>query len=277
MTKSKTFLEIEKEYYNYDKSKFIVIPCPHEATTSYGKGTKNGPAAILAASQQIETFDEEVQFEPYKKYGVYTLPPQSLKKLPAAISKTAVGGKIPIVLGGEHSITPSIVKALAGKYKELSVLQFDAHADLRDTYKRRKDSHACVMRRILEICPAVQVGVRSISADEYRYARETGQIRNIHWGKDVKVPEKIINQLSKNVYITFDTDVFDPSVVLSVGTPEPGGLFWYDAINILKSICLSRNVVGFDMVELSPRKNEISSDFTAAKLIHKVISYISLK
>ncbi|MFC1571640.1 agmatinase [Candidatus Margulisiibacteriota bacterium] len=269
------FLEIEDKYADLKKAKFVVVPVPYEATTSYGQGTKNGPAAILRASQYVENFDEELGYEPVAKFGIHTLGTINLKLLTSNVQTILQKGKIPIVLGGEHSITPLAVKAMAKKFKDLSVLQLDAHADLRDKYKGRKDSHACVMRRVLEICPAVQVGLRSVSREGYQFAKRKKQLEKMHWAGKLESNQKIIDRLSDNVYITIDVDVFDPSVVPATGAPEPGGLGWYKVLNILAEVCKAKNVVGFDVVELSPRKGDIASDFTIAKLIYKLISYIS--
>jgi len=259
----------------YDEAKFVVVPVPYEATTSYGKGTKNGPAAILAASQQVEEFDEELGYETYTKAPIHTLKPVSLSSLTAQTSSLIADKKIPIILGGEHSITPHAVKAAAKHYKKLSVLQLDAHADLRDKYQGKKNSHACVMRRVLEICPAVQVGIRNISQEGWAFAKRARQRDKIHWAQKIELVEKIENQLSQNVYITIDVDVFDPSIVPAVGTPEPGGMFWYEVLDILSLICQDKNIVGFDVMELSPRKGDLASDFTVAKLVYKVMGYLS--
>ena len=273
----KRFLEIEPQFYGYERSKYVVIPCPHEATTSYGKGTGKGPAAILRASQEVEWFDEELGYEPYLKGWVYTLSPLPVIRLPFTVNKIISDKKIPVILGGEHSITPYAVKAAAEKFKNISVLQLDAHADLRDVYEGKKNSHACAARRVLEICPAVQVGIRSISAEEWEWAKLSGQIDRIHWAGKLELVEKIENQLSKNVYITIDVDVFDPAVVPATGTPEPGGLFWYEVLDVLKGVCATKNVVGFDVVELAPRKGDNASDFTIAKLIYKIMGFLSSK
>jgi agmatinase len=273
----KRFLEIEPEYYGYKKSKFVVIPCPHETTTSYGKGTKRGPAAILRASQEVEWFDEELGYEPYLKGWVFTEKPLAVSRLPSAVSRILKDQKIPVILGGEHSITPFAVKAVAEKYKNLSVLQLDAHADLRDSYDGSKNSHACAMRRVLEICPVVQVGIRSLSVEEWEWANKTGQINKIHFAEKLELVEKIEDQLHKNVYISVDVDVFDPSVIPSTGTPEPGGMFWYEVLDVLKGVCATKNVVGFDVVELAPRKGDNAPDFTVAKLIYKLMGFLNLK
>lgn len=274
---SRQFLDLDPKYYNYTNAKFVVVPVPYEKTTTYGKGTKHGPAVILKASQKLETFDEDLRYEPYLKTGIHTAKPVSIKGLRSLVSGLLNDNKIPVVLGGEHSISPYAVKACAEKYKDLSVLQFDAHADLRDEYNGSKENHACPMRRILEICPAVQVGVRNISKEEYSFAEKTDQLKKIHWAKKIELVEKIENQLSKNVYITIDVDVFDPSLIPATGTPEPGGMFWYEVIDILSRVCRDKNIVGFDVVELAPIKGMHAPDFSIAKLVYKMMGYISSK
>ena len=274
---AKRFLAIDPAEHDYGRAKFVVVPCPHEATTSYGKGAKKGPAAILDASQQLELFDEELGCVPLDQNPVFTVEPLSVKKLGSKIANLLKDDKFPVILGGEHSLTPSAVKVFADKYKNLSVLQLDAHADLRDSYRGRKDSHACALRRVLEICPAVQVGIRSLSAEEWDWATRTGQVERIHFAEKMELVDKIENQLSKNIYITIDVDVFDPSLLPATGTPEPGGLFWYEVLDILKGVCTTKNVVGFDVVELSPRPGDIASDFTVAKLIYKMMGFMTLK
>lgn len=258
-----SFLEIEPQYSSYENARFVVLPVPYESTTSYGKGTRNGPAAILKASAQVENFIPELGCEPYRKAGIHTLKSVAVARLESRVESLLKDNKIPVILGGEHSLTPIAVKAFARKYKDLSVLQLDAHADLRNSYKGRKDSHACVMRRVLEICPAVQVGVRSLSQEEYNFAQKTGQLKK--------------TRLSKNVYITIDVDVFDPSVIPATGTPEPGGMLWQEMLTILRTVCAARNVVGFDVVELAPIKGQPASDFTVAKLVYQLIGYIATK
>lgn len=253
----------------YETSRFIVVPVPYEATTTYGKGAKNGPAAILNASEYVEDFDAEI--------GIHTLKPVSIQNLPSVLQGLLKDGKIPVILGGEHSLSPFAVSAFACKFKNLSVLQLDAHADLRDSYKGSRNNHACVMRRVLEICPAIQLGIRNISKEEWEFAKESHQIEKIHWAEEIGGLEKILEQLSEQVYITLDVDVFDPSVVPSTGAPEPGGWFWYQVLDLLKGVCAAKRVVGFDVVELSPIKNLHAVDFTIAKLIYKIISYLSLK
>jgi agmatinase len=255
---------------------FVILPCPHEATVSYGKGTRKGPAAIIKALPYVENFDEERGREMIPKGALEILKLVGVTSLESRVTSLLKAEKIPVILGGEHSITPVAVKAFAMKYKNLSVLQLDAHADLRDSYQGTKRSHACAMRRVLEICPAVQAGIRSISVEEWEWARKTGQIEKIHFAPKLELVEKIGRQLHKNVYITIDVDVFDPSVIPATGTPEPGGLFWYEVLDILKGVCRTKNVVGFDVVELAPRKGDHASDFTIAKLVTKLLGYLSV-
>lgn len=275
MKPSSTFLELEPEYGQYKTSKFVVVPCPHEATVSYGAGTKKGPQAILNASFFVENFDEELKQETYRKTGIHTLKPVQIKKLPGVIEKTLRDKKIPITLGGEHSLSIEAVKAAQKHYPRLSVLQFDAHADLRDEYHGKKNSHACAMRRILEICPAVQVGIRNLSEEEYLFAQKTGQLEKIHFAEHLDVAEKVVSQLHEQVYITFDVDAFDPAVMPSTGTPEPGGFFWYEVLDILREVCRLKKVVAADFVELSPIKGFSAPDFTVAKLIYRLMGYLS--
>lgn len=269
------FLDQGTSSADYRKAHFIILPVPYEATTTYGKGTKNGPAAIIAASKALESFDEELLFDAARKKGVYTGKKCSLEALKPRLGELLERGKLPVILGGEHSITAYAIEPFAKKYKNLSVLQLDAHADLRDTYYDSKYNHGCVMQRILEFCPAVQIGVRSISEAEYVNAKRSKQLDKIHFANKLPSTKKILNQLSEDVYITIDVDVFDPSLMPATGTPEPGGLGWYQVLNILKEVCAKKNVVGFDVVELSPRKGDNASDFTIAKLVYKVMGYLS--
>jgi agmatinase len=275
MKHSSTFLELEPEFAVYKTSKFVVAPCPHEVSVSYGGGAKKGPQAILDASFYVENFDEELLQETYRISGVHTLKPIKLAKLPSTIDKIIKDKKIPITLGGEHSLSAEAVKAAVKHYSKLSVLQFDAHADLRDEYHGDKKSHACALRRILEICPAVQVGIRNISPEEYQFAKESGQLKKIHFAEHLDVAEKVVTQLSEHVYITFDVDAFDSSVMPATGTPEPGGFFWYEVLDILREVCRLKSVVAADFVELAPIKGFPAPDFTVAKLIYRLMGYLS--
>ena len=271
------FLDLEPQYTAYKTAKFVVVPAPIEKTVSYGKGTSKGPAAILAASQHIEDYDIELDRET-SRVGIHVGKEiRDTKAIEGQLKKILDDKKIPVMLGGEHSITPYAVKACAEKFKYLSVLQFDAHADLRDTYHGSKQSHACVMRRILEICPAVQVGIRSMDISEMKYAKESGQIAKIHFADKLEIEEVVASQLSKDVYITFDVDALDPSIMPSTGTPEPGGLDYYQVLGIFEAVAREKKIVGFDFVELAPIKGLNHPDFTVAKLIYKLMGYLAEK
>jgi agmatinase len=282
---SNNFLGLEPKLSSLSGAKFVVIPAPYEATASYGKGTSRGPAAILRASRHVETFDEDLVSEPCDA-GIHTLPPLRLKGLGArevqrrihdSVSRVVSSRKIPAMLGGEHSITPAAVSACKQRFKDISVLQIDAHADLRERYTGTRYSHASAMRRVLDICPLVQVGIRNISEDEYVFAKRSGQLKRMHFmhGLTGKSFGRIVGQLKKHVYVTMDVDGLDPSVIPATGTPEPGGLSWQQALSLLKRVARAKKVVGFDLVELSPIKGLAMADFAAAKLVYKMMGFIS--
>lgn len=277
------FLGLEEEQgKSYEECKAVILPVPYGGTVSYGKGTEKGPAAILDASKQVEFYDEDLKTEPYK-IGIWTEdelnlgndPENMVKAVYAAAKKHVGAGKFLVSLGGEHSIPTGIVKAYKEKYPKLSVLQFDAHADLREEYSGTKYSHAAVMSRIREMCPAVQVGIRAFSIEEAEKIKKSNY--PVFLAKDIydneKWFDKAISKLSDDVYITFDIDVFDPSIMPATGTPEPGGLGWYPVLKFLKEIFRKKNVVGFDLVELAPIKERHDCDFLAARLVHKMIGY----
>lgn len=275
------FAEIPDIYSGYRDSRAVVLPFPYESTTCYMKGTRKGPAAIISASAEMELYDEELGniFEA----GICTL--KSLKVDKKAEEMVGIAykniksllndNKFVLTLGGEHSITIGIVNAFKEKYRDLSVLQLDAHADLRDEFDGTKYSHACAMRRVIEMCPVVPVGIRSLSYEEAEFVKDRNS--KIFWAKGIVGNDKwfddAIKSLSENVYVTIDLDAFDPSIMPSVGTPEPGGLGYYQVLRFLKRVCKKRNVAGFDVVELCPNKNDIASDFTAARIAYKLIGY----
>ncbi|MBI2541718.1 agmatinase [Candidatus Woesearchaeota archaeon] len=275
------FLEIPDAYSNYADSCAVILPFPYEKTTSYIKGTEKGPDAIIKASGQIELYDEEIGniFE----IKISTLKPLITKEMPelmvdagfACIKEVLDDGKFIVTLGGEHSITSGIVKAFREKYSGLSVLQIDAHSDLREEYQGSRHSHACAMKRVAEICPIVQVGIRSMSGEEFEFVKEKKM--NIFWAKDIVDNDnwfnKAISRLTRNVYITLDLDGLDPGIMPSVGTPEPGGLGYYQTLRFLKKVFESRNVVGCDVVELCPNKSNAAPDVTAARIVYKLIGY----
>lgn len=275
------------EHSQYATSRAVIFPVPLERTTSYEHGTRNGPAAILAASRNMELYDEELELEPYKEIGIHTLPAidtadGTLDEVISEIFTAQLGlledEKFTVALGGEHSLTPPLVSATAKKYKNLSVLQIDAHADLRDEYQGNPASHACAMRRVVEICPAVQVGIRSLSVEE---AQAIPRLRtSVYWAKDIaRAPlkswiAKVLADLSPNVYLTIDLDGFDPAIVPATGTPEPGGLDWMQVTSLVRAVADHKKIVGMDVVELLPQPGDHASDFLAAKLVYKCLGYI---
>jgi len=275
------------EHSQYATSRAAIFPVPLERTTSYEHGTRNGPAAILAASRNMELYDEELELEPYKEIGIHTLPAidtsdGTLDEVITEIFTAQLGlledDKFTVALGGEHSLTPPLVSATAKKFKNLSVLQIDAHADLRDEYQGNPASHACAMRRVVEVCPAVQVGIRSLSVEE---AQAIPHLRtSIYWAKDIaRTPmkswiAKVLSDLSPNVYLTIDLDGFDPAFVPATGTPEPGGLDWMQVTSLIRAVADHKKVVGMDVVELLPQPGDHASDFLAAKLVYKCLGYI---
>ncbi|MBI5207477.1 MAG: agmatinase [Candidatus Firestonebacteria bacterium] len=283
------FGDLDQEISSLKKSKFMVLSIPYEQTTSYKAGTKEGPKAILDASRYIELYDEELDKCSYEA-GIYTIgemlidhsgPAQMINKIYNNVKNFIDRDKILISIGGEHSITPGLVKAHKDIYPDISVLQLDAHADLRQEYEGTEFSHASAIRRVLEFCPAVQAGIRSISYEEAEFYKTTDRTR-IFFAKDLKKDlkaylNKIVDFLTDSVYITIDLDVFDPSIMPAVGTPEPGGIDWYEILDILKFVIDRKKIIGIDMVELLPQKENIASDFLAAKLIYKLIGYIDKK
>jgi agmatinase len=281
------FLGIPDRFSNPDRARFLILPAPYEGTVTYKSGTKDGPAAIIAASQQVELFDEELGFEPYRA-GIATLdaleitsegPQQTVKRVYQGVRTLLRRRQIVILLGGEHSLTTGAVRAYKEKFKDVSVLQLDAHADLRDTYESSPYNHACTLRRVREICPAVQVGIRNLSVEENEFASK--EKIKFFYAKDICSTSDWIDEatgkLSRNVYVTIDLDVLDPSFMPAVGTPEPGGLSWYQVLEVLRKTVEEKNVVGFDVMELSPIPEMVAPDFLAAKLVYKMIGYLVAK
>jgi len=276
----------EDEAKSYEDSKVVIVSVPYDGTRTWIIGEKwkimdasKGPDAIITASRNMELYDEELDAE-ISDVRIYTKEPLEIKDSSEKVvedvflkvKKIVNDDKFPVILGGEHSISFGAIKALKEKYDNLSVLQLDAHTDLRDSYEGTKFSHASVMARARELCEVVQVGIRSQELDEKDVNKE-----NIFYAKDIYDNEQwmdeAISKLSDNVYITFDLDAFDISIMPSTGTPEPGGLQWYQALKFLKKVFKEKNVVGFDVVELAPIDNLIAPDFLAAKLVYKMIGY----
>ena len=281
---SQGFLGLKKE--NVSKNIVHIIPFGLEKTVSYVGGTKNGPKNIIKASHQVELFDEELKKETYKKFKIKTfkevkIKPKlddALQQLTSIIDKSLSKKVFPLILGGEHSITPAIIKSFLKKYRKLTILQIDAHADLRDGYLGVKNSHASAMRRCLDFknIDIVSLGIRNLSQEEFDYLKNNNDRIKIFWAKEINRwnmsdLKKIIK--NKNIYLTFDLDGFYSSLMPATGTPEPGGLFWNDAIKVLKIIFKNSTVVGADVNELAPKKNLHACDFLAAKLVYKILSY----
>jgi agmatinase len=289
------FGDLPPDFSDYEKAKALILPLPYEKTTSYIQGTREGPRAIISASRYLELYDEELKKEPYK-VGLHTLSefiPQeesaekSLEQIYGEFLPLVKTSKLIVALGGEHSLTLPAVRAFKTRHPNLSVLYLDAHADLRDEYEGEKYSHACVGRRISEISPGhlpVQVGVRSLSREEADYIEKRKlEIFYSYRIKEGKGPapggqdwiKRAISNLSPDVYISVDLDVFDSGIMPSVGTPEPGGLSWEEVLELLSRVAQSKNIVGFDVVELAPRQGNVAPDFLAAKLVYKLIGYIT--
>ena len=266
--------------------KVVVVPFGLEKTVSYGGGTKNGPREIIKASHQVELYDEELNCEPYKKIGIKTLKPFKIdKNIQAALRKISNINSLllkkklfPLTLGGEHSITPGCIEPFTKNFKNLCILHFDAHADLRQSYNGEKFSHASAIRRCLDHknVSIISFGIRNISGSEVKYLNKNKNRIKIFWAKDkskwnLQSFKKHIK--NKNVYLTFDVDGFDSSIMPATGTPEPGGLFWDETLNILKIAAKNSNIVGGDINELSPIKGFNSYNFLVAKLAYKILSY----
>lgn len=282
------FLGIEKKYSNYKDSQIVIISAPLEKTVSYGKGTSKGPTEILKASHYVEFYDEEQKRELCFEKGICTLEPMNLQKLSIEkalqkinkeVAKHIDEGKFVVTLGGEHSLSTAPIIAFHERFPNLSILQIDAHSDLRDSYEGSKYSHASVMARVAEFnTNIVQVGIRAQCIEEVELKKKKGiktfYAREIKMGMyGEKWQEQVAKNLTENVYITFDVDGFDPSLLPATGTPEPGGLFWDETMDLLKIVGMDKNIVGFDVVELAPSKYHPSSNFIAAKLVYKMLNY----
>ncbi|MEM7620927.1 MAG: agmatinase [Pseudomonadota bacterium] len=271
-------------------TKALIIPFGLEASVSYGSGTADGPDAIIKASHQVELFDEEFWCEPVNSYGVETLKPidipkdldKALNTLDNYVEYSLQNGYFPLILGGEHSLTAGAIRPFAKDYSELIVLHFDAHADLRDGYEGFHYSHASAMRRVLDHknISVISVGIRSISSGEIPYVENHKDKISIFWAKDKETwhTDHFIEKLSgKNFYISFDVDVFDSAIMPATGTPEPGGLQFYEALKLLRLACEKGTCVGADIVELSPIPNFHACDFLTAKLAYKILNYAIYK
>ncbi len=280
MKQTANFGDLPEEYSSLEQATVVILPVPYDGTSTWLKGADKGPSAIIEASNHMELYDIETDSQVYQK-GIFTaepvdgdlLPEQMVEKVLKRVQNYIDKEKFVVVIGGEHSVSIGSAKAHIEKYSDVTVLQLDAHSDLRNEYEGSKYNHACVMARIAEMCPIVQVGIRSMDISEKEFLDEKRVFfaENIH--KCDNWIEKVKSKLSKKVYITIDLDVFDPSIMPSTGTPEPGGLFWYDILMLLKEIFDDKEVMGFDIVELCPDERNKAPDFLAAKLIYKLLSY----
>lgn len=269
---------IPDKYARLDDAKVVLIPVPYDGTSTWQKGADKGPEAFLAASENMELFDIETRSEVYKK-GIYLAPPvteaSSPEKMVEAVYKTTKNylkqEKFVTLFGGEHSISIGTIRAFNEAFEDLTVVQIDAHADLRPQYEGSSCNHACAVHEASKTTNLIQVGIRSMDASELDHMDEN----QVYFAHDLYEDwmEDAIGQMTPNVFITIDLDAFDPSIMPSTGTPEPGGMFWYETMEFLKLMFKKKNVVGFDIVELCPNKEEKSSDFLAAKLYYKMLSY----
>lgn len=280
------FGNLPPEHSDPETAKAVVIPFPYEATTSYRGGTKDGPAALLSASAQVELYDDELDWSPYE-VGIATTAPvwpsrldyeTPMRQLEEVVDAAYAKDLFPIVLGGEHAISVASVRAALKRWPDLAVLQIDAHADLRAEYDDTPHSHASAMARLVDLgTPLVQVGIRNISAEEMAWWREK-KPSTIFWARDYcrgrHTVDEVLEALGdRPVFLTIDLDGLDPSILPGTGTPEPGGLGWYETLDLLRALFTKRNVVGADVVELSPIAGENVSEFLAAKLVYKLVGY----
>ena len=271
-------------------ARVVLVPAPYDGTASYKKGSSDGPRAIIEASQQLEDFDLELLADP-SQFCIYTAPPVVHVALSSeamtdaveqAVAEWSRPGVLVGVLGGEHSVTVGAVRAIASKHERLSVLYLDAHADMRDKYQGSRYSHACVARRISEDCPLVEVGIRSAEAEEWEWLTRHG-VPVVTWppSEESDYVREVLTQLGGRdgdpVYVSIDLDVLDPSIMSAVGTPEPGGMGWYELLRLLKVVAANRTIVGFDVVELAPDEGPEACTYTAAKLVYKLIGYVMTK
>ncbi|MDY8134664.1 agmatinase [Aquimarina sp. 2201CG5-10] len=280
MKTSKTYAGIPEQYASYDKSQVVLVPVPYDGTSTWGKGADKGPEAFLHASENMELYDIETDSEVYTK-GIHLSDPIAVNDTPESMVEAVYNitknhikrNKFVTLFGGEHSISIGAIRAFDECFNNLTVLQIDAHADLRKEYNGSQYNHACAMYEANENTNLIQVGIRSMDAsenlvmneDQVFFAHE--MINNDYW------MDNVIDLMTDNVYITFDLDALDPSILPATGTPEPGGLLWYETLELLKKVFSEKNVVGFDIVELCPNATSKASDFLAAKLYYKMVSY----
>jgi agmatinase len=280
----RSFAGLAPPYSERDRAGVVLLPVPYDGTAEWHTGAREAPGAIITASTYLEMYDIELDRE-ICQVGIHTLPelvpdmsgPEAMvERVYRVAGQVLAGDKIMVMLGGEHTLTLGMVKAYREKYTNLSVLQLDAHADLRDSYLGASLSQATVMRRVAKLCPVVPVGIRSLSLEEKQFIDAAG-IRPFHADELISGRVdygQVVESLSPDVYVTIDVDVLDPSVMPAVGTPEPGGLGWYELLRLLRRVARERHIVGFDLVELCPPEGPDACAFLAAKLVYKLIGYI---
>ena len=255
----RNFAALPSQYTEFETSKVVILPIPYDSTTTWRSGSRDGPLAIIDASEHLELYDHELGRESHL-VGIHTLPElqpsmkgpeETVMRVHEVASDLIRKDKFVMMLGGEHSLTVGMVKAFRERFDSLSVLQLDAHADLRDAYEDSKYSYACVMRRVLEYCPIVQVGIRSLCEEEHRFLTQNQMQPFFAEGLPLDI-DGIVSALSTDVYVTIDLDVLDPSIMSAVGTPQPGGISWHEILKILRRVAETRRIVGCDLVELCP-------------------------
>ena len=274
---------LEEEHASLEKARVVILPVPYDRTASYMKGTAGGPEAIIEASRFMELYDEEIDRDPYT-IGIHTAPPVSgnddppevmTRKVEAATARYLEMGKMVVVAGGEHGVAVGAIQAYHRKHPRLSVIQFDAHGDLRAKYEGSEFSHACAMHHFAGRLPTLQVGIRSISREERDLIRAK-ELMVVAARDFVARPERaleLVDRLTDEIYLTIDVDYFDPAIMPATGTPEPGGPGWYDTLAFIRGVCRKKTVVGFDVNELRPLGDDVAPNFLAAKLIYKIIAY----
>ncbi|HET8628307.1 MAG TPA: agmatinase [Thermomicrobiales bacterium] len=289
---SRTFLGLPPDQPGYAAARAAILPVPYDATTSYRAGARDGARAIIEASAQVELYDADLDREP-AEVGIHTLdelepdfasPTRMVARVRDATARLLADGKFPLLLGGEHSLTPGAVAACRARWPGLGVLHLDAHADLRDEYQGTRESHACAIRRVLDLgCPVVSVGIRSLSIEEAAFRRGAADLTTIPAAEVARARyraadldalwARAVAALPETIYITIDLDVFDPAFMAAVGTPEPGGLDWWEVTGLLRRACAARRVVGADVVELAPAEGPEACAFAAAKLAYTLLGY----
>ncbi|WP_299903075.1 agmatinase [uncultured Aquimarina sp.] len=280
MKTSKTYAGISEKFAGYEKSQIVLVPVPYDGTSTWGKGADKGPEAFLEASENMELYDIETDSEVYTK-GICLLEPITENDTPESMVEAVYNttknnikrNKFVTLFGGEHSISIGAIRAFDECFNNLTVLQIDAHADLRKEYNGSKYNHACAMYEANEKTNLIQVGIRSMDASENLVMNDDQVFFAHEMAKDDYWMDNAIELMTDNVYISFDLDAFDPSILPATGTPEPGGLFWYETLEFLRKVFSEKNVVGFDIVELCPNETSKPSDFAAAKLYYKMLSY----